>query len=139
MEARELIDKIWGTKDMDLSEFNVSLQSTLSLMEKYIEEKLKKPNFKISVQRDDTIEAFGAYYESSIKDKEGGLVLLNVEACLAAGKVEEDLSVKEMILETLMHEVGHALEEWYDLNFDEDRIEKIIDSYRIKAIHQLKG
>jgi hypothetical protein len=31
-----------------------------------------------------------------------------------------------------MHEIGHALEEFYDLEFDEERIERITESYRAK-------
>lgn len=88
-----------------------------------------KPNFKVTVVRDDSIDAFGAYAQSSVNSEEGALVLLNVESCLYAGKTEEDVTVKEVLIETLMHEIGHALEEWYNLEFSEDRIETIIKSY----------
>jgi hypothetical protein len=37
-----------------------------------------------------------------------------------------------MFIETIMHEIGHALEEFYNLEFDEDRIDRITETYRDK-------
>ncbi len=38
MNARKLADEIWGTKDIkDVSEFNISLESAINMMEKYAE------------------------------------------------------------------------------------------------------
>ena len=91
-------------------------------------------NFKIKVFKDDEIEAFGAYASSSIKNNAFGVVLFNLEANLATSIEEKDISFKEMFVETIMHEVGHALEEFYDLEFDEDRIDRITDSYREKYL-----
>lgn len=86
--------------------------------------------FSIVVKRDDEMDAFGAYLSPSIKQGEG-IVLLNIEALISTA-LEHDASQKEVFVETLMHEVGHALEQWYDLEFNEDRIERIIESYRQK-------
>ena len=44
-----------------------------------------------------------------------------------------------MFVETIMHEVGHALEEFYDLEFDEDRIERIVESYRAKYSSKIES
>lgn len=90
--------------------------------------------FKITALRDDEIEAFGAYLSPSIK-RSDGIVLLNIEA-LVELSIEYDVDLKELIVETLMHEIGHALEEWYDLSFDEDRIDRIINSFRDKLEKQ---
>ncbi len=87
-------------------------------------------SFKIVVLKDDEIDAFGAYASTSVKEGKA-IVLLNVEANLGCS-IENDISFKEMMVETLMHEVGHALEEWFDLEFDEDRIDRITESYREK-------
>jgi tRNA 2-selenouridine synthase SelU len=91
-----------------------------------------KPNFKIQVVKNDDIDSFGAYASPSIKKNEFGVVLFNMEANLAASIENEELSFKENFVETIMHEVGHALEEFYDLEFSEDRIERITESYREK-------
>ena len=93
--------------------------------------KEKENNFKITVFKDDEMDGFGAYASTSIKRKDGAIVLLNVDANLVTG-LEHNISFKEMVVETLMHEVGHALEEWFDLDFDEERIDRITESYREK-------
>ena len=90
-----------------------------------------KNNFKIQVIQNDELDAFGAYASTSIK-KGLGIVLFNLEANLETSLEHKDISFKEMFVETIMHEVGHALEEFYYLNFSEERIDKIIDSYREK-------
>ncbi|WP_445458412.1 hypothetical protein [Flavobacterium sp. HNIBRBA15423] len=91
-----------------------------------------KNNFKIQVVKNDEIDAFGAYASPSIKKNDFGIVLFNLEANLETSLEHKDISFKEMFVETIMHEVGHALEEFYDLEFDEERIERITESYRKK-------
>jgi tRNA 2-selenouridine synthase SelU len=89
-------------------------------------------NFKIQVVKNDDIDAFGAYASPSIKKNDFGIILFNLEANLITSLEHKDVSFKEMFVETIMHEVGHALEEFYDLEFDEERIERITESYRTK-------
>lgn len=91
-----------------------------------------KNNFKIQIVKNDDIDAFGAYASPSIKKNEFGVILFNLEANLVASIEHNDITFKEMFIETIMHEIGHALEEFYDLEFDEDRIERITESYRQK-------
>lgn len=89
--------------------------------------------FKITVLRDDDIEAFGAYAIDSLNEGEA-IILLNVEANLSVSMDKDnEVSFKEMMIETLMHEFGHALEEKFDLEFNEDRVESIIESFREKS------
>lgn len=90
----------------------------------------KENRFKIVVLKDDEIDGFGAYAATSVKEGKA-IVLLNIEANLCVS-IEHKIPFKELLVETLMHEVGHALEEWYDLEFDEDRIDRITESYRKK-------
>ncbi len=90
---------------------------------------MEKNRFKIDVCRYDDMDAFGAYVLDSIGQPENGLILLNIEGSFGAC-IDNDLSVKELLIEVLMHEVGHALEEWFECEFNEDRIEKIIESYK---------
>ena len=80
---------------------------------------------KIQIIRDDNIDAFGAYAEGA------DIILLNVEAHLICS-IEEKVDFKEIVLETLMHEFGHCIEEKLKLEFSEDRIERIVESYRNK-------
>ena len=89
-------------------------------------------NFKVQIIKNDEIDGFGAYATPSIKTNEFGVVLFNLEANLGASIENEEVSFKEMLIETIMHEVGHALEEFYNLEFDEERIERIIETYRNK-------
>lgn len=87
-------------------------------------------SFVISAIRYDKMNAFGAYLSPSIKNGKG-LVFLNIEGTIGAC-LENDINPKELIVETLMHEVGHALEQWYDIEFSENRMEEIIEEYRRK-------
>lgn len=84
--------------------------------------------FKVNVIRHDGIDGFACYASKSIL-KNGGIVLINIEGLIDAC-TENNLDIKEALVETLMHEVGHALEDWFDLEFNEERIEKIIGSYK---------
>jgi hypothetical protein len=88
-------------------------------------------NIKVVITRDDTIEAFGAYCSPSIKEEKQGLVLLNVFASFCAA-IEEGESPARIIIETIMHEVGHALEEYFGREFNEDMIEEIVEQYKGK-------
>lgn len=87
--------------------------------------------FKVQIIKNDEVDGFGAYASKSIINGLG-IVLFNLEANLGASIDHKDISFKEMFVETIMHEVGHALEEFYNLEFDEERIERITDSYRDK-------
>lgn len=93
---------------------------------------MSENKFKITVLHNDEMDAFGAYLAGTIKENEtGGIVLFNIEASLEASIVH-DIKFKEILIETLIHEVGHSLEEWYGLNFNEKRIERMVESYRAK-------
>lgn len=92
----------------------------------------KENNFKINIIKNDDIDGFGAYASTSIKKNDFGIVLFNLEANLITSLEHKDITFKEMFVETIMHEVGHALEEFYDMEFNEDRIERITESYREK-------
>ena len=53
---------------------------------------------------------------------------MNVYATFAAA-VSNNTNAKEFIIQNLMHEFGHALEEYFGKEFDEDFIEKTVESY----------
>lgn len=89
----------------------------------------------VRVMRDDSIPAYGAWCAGSMADGQP-LILLNVEACFSNG-VDDDGEVVELSAEerkwvaitTLMHEFGHAMQEFFELEFEEDRLEEIIAEF----------
>jgi len=89
-----------------------------------------KKTIKIKVIRDDSCSlGFAAYLHPSLTRDGEAQVLLNIEATFHAC-VDHDINPKEFLIENIMHEVGHAMEEYLDLEFNEDRIEEIIAKYR---------
>lgn len=80
----------------------------------------------IRIFRDDNLQGFAAYHAQD--ESETKTILMNVYATFAAS-VENDIDAKEFIIQNLMHEFGHALEEYYQKEFDEDFIEKAVQSY----------
>jgi hypothetical protein len=74
------------------------------------------------------LEGFGAWCAESLKENDG-TILLNLEACLGE-LVNEDgtqapgCNRARLVVETLMHEFGHSVEEALGLNHDEDFIEE---------------
>ncbi len=96
---------------------------------------------KISIQifRDDSCtEGFAAYLTPSLTRDGVAQILLNIEATFGACvEYPKDLNAKEVLIENIMHEVGHSLEEYFKLEFDEERIERIVESYRMKYWEQI--
>lgn len=94
----------------------------------------------VVVARCDELPAFGAFMPESLarhgkKTIQLGdaqaLVLLNVEAAFTA--TDDGERAKRVLIETLMHEFGHVLEQTMGLEFDEDWIERVCGEFRIKA------
>lgn len=94
-------------------------------------------SIKFTISRHDEMEGVGAYLSPSIKEETGGRIMLNVE-CLFNDMIDEDgnavqlepSDIPDAIIETLMHEFGHALEEYFGKEFNEERIEGIVDKWR---------
>jgi len=86
----------------------------------------KGGQLNIKIYRDDNIEGFAAYCAQD--DKDTKTILMNVYATLAAS-VDNQIDAKEFIIQNLMHEFGHALEEYYEKEFDENFIEKAVQTY----------
>jgi predicted nucleotidyltransferase len=81
-----------------------------------------KKKIKVEVIRYDNIDGFGAYVSGE------NIILMNIDA-LVVSDFEDEMPLKEGILYTLMHEFGHCLEEHLNLEFDEERVNKIINEY----------
>lgn len=95
----------------------------------FIETKLteQREKIKIEVLKDDTIPAFGGYTTGSLKDGKA-IMVLNVDAVINASKAE-NIEQKEIIVQSLMHEFGHALQEYLDMEYSEELMEKSTDIY----------
>ena len=89
----------------------------------------------IKILRDDSIPAFGAWCAGSCANEP--TVLLNVEACFSDMQDEVGNPIiyspaekKRIVIETLMHEFGHALEEFFNLEFNEEEIERVCSTFK---------
>lgn len=99
------------------------------------------PHLQLRILRDDAIPAFGGFHRCDDPTcPMQNTVLLNVEACFSPELVDADgapipqtaAESKAVILETLMHEFGHALEAFFGEPVNEEAIEAAIDSFRAK-------
>jgi len=96
--------------------------------------------FKFEIRKCDGMHAFGAYVSGSAKEGKA-IILIDGEMVFGEGELLADgepydpsnATRKTILIETLMHEFGHALEELLDTEFDEDFIEKCVESYREKG------
>jgi len=93
-----------------------------------------KQRLEIEIRKtDDLEEGFAAYLVGSVKDKKP-IILLNVFTTFATsiGEGLTTADTKQIIIESIMHEFGHAMEEFFDKEFDEEFIERAILTYREK-------
>lgn len=87
---------------------------------------------EIKLARYDSLPAFGAFLRCEAEHEHSPTILLNVEACMAPDYLDEDGNSveltredrKRLIISTIMHEVGHALEQHFRLPVNEEAIEK---------------
>lgn len=96
----------------------------------------------IHIVKDDTLgdEDGGLALGAWVSDwDDHNVILLNVEAHFGDWEdlrgndyyASREDRIREMI-QTCMHEFGHCLEEYFDLNFDEEFVEKVCQSYKFK-------
>lgn len=100
---------------------------------------MKKPfKMRIRVEGHNDIPAFGAFLCPPLKRRMVvPVIYLNVAACCDPKQVDIEGNATEMtvndrkrlIIETMMHEFGHALERHFKLPVNEKRIEAAIKSY----------
>ncbi len=107
---------------------------------------------QIKVARADGLPGFAAYLAETLSslgkttidlDPNQALVLLDVEAIFDdEAVVSEDGSPippstpqerRRHMIQTLMHEFGHVLEEFFGQEFDEDWIENVVQSWRDRS------
>lgn len=105
----------------------------------------------IKIARADGLPGFACYLSGTVKSEgktsidlspNQALVLLDIEAIFDDNSViQEDgnpiptRTIKERkreLVEHLMHEFGHVLEDYLDLEFSEEDMERIVTSYESK-------
>lgn len=88
---------------------------------------------KIEVYQQDWIPGFAAFLDDGSIHKDGKAhVVLNIAATAAAVAVG-DLDKKDVpyaIASDLLHEIVHVLEAWAGVEFNEDRVDSIVEKYR---------
>ena len=112
----------------------------------------RKKRMAIRIVRVDGMGGFAAYTAGTVHQrgattidfgKKRGLVLLDVEALFDDTCIEAEggAAVKRtpeekrrLLIEVLMHEFGHALEDFLDSKFDEGWIEKVTESFKHKEV-----
>lgn len=91
----------------------------------------------IEIKRDDSIPAWGAYLRCEAQHEGSHVILANVQAIMAPSLKQEDgLEVpmsrddrKRLLIITLMHEFGHALEKHMGLEVEEEAIEQACEEW----------
>lgn len=89
-----------------------------------------KNELKITIEKADGMQGFAAYEVSPARSK-NKKVLLNVYATFQSA-LENNIDAKELLVEHLMHEFGHILQQFFDLEMTEELVEKICTSYAEK-------
>jgi predicted Zn-dependent protease len=79
----------------------------------------------IKIIKDDSKPCFGYYIAGSLKDGTA-IIGLSLERLNEALKEESTDEVKYILIQTILHEIGHVLEECFDLDFNETEIENIM-------------
>jgi len=88
---------------------------------------------RIKVTREDSIPAFAAWVDGSLDSGEGE-ILLNIDACLGELEDEDGKSAgktnrAQLIIGSLMHEFGHALEDILEVEHDEAMVESEVSKF----------
>jgi ketopantoate reductase len=90
---------------------------------------------KIEVYQQDWMPGFGAFLDDgSIHEEAKAHIAINLGGLLCAVEYG-DIPREELpytIAETIMHEVFHALEAWAEVEFDDERVEELLEQYRKK-------
>ena len=87
---------------------------------------------KIEVYQQDWMPGFAAFRDDGSVMEGTAHVGLNIGALMAA-VVVKDVAKEEipyLIAESIMHEVIHSLEAWAQVEFDEDKVDELLEKYK---------
>lgn len=88
--------------------------------------------FTLEIAQRDWLPAFGAYVSPDGGFESPARVLLNVGTVIQAvhqGDIAKE-EVWRVFMDTLVHEVGHVMEHYLQLEFSEERVEGYVEAYR---------
>jgi len=87
-------------------------------------------NLTIRLERNDNIPAFAGFLRCEPPHPDNHVIVMNVEACMGGLVDEEGGEIrqtseerKRLVITSLMHEFGHALEAHFNLPVNEEAIE----------------
>jgi hypothetical protein len=86
---------------------------------------------RIEVRQQDWMPGFGAFINGGTAPQGEAHIVINIGAHALMLRLGE-MTREEMpyaLAETMMHEVMHALESWARVEFNEERIEALLDRY----------
>lgn len=96
-------------------------------------------NLSIRLERNDSIPAFAGYLRCEEQHEGSHVIVMNVEACMSPEADTDSGPVtmsreerKHLIITSLMHEFGHALEAHFRLPVNEEAIEAACESWELK-------
>ena len=96
-------------------------------------------SMEIRLERHDEIPAFGAFLRCEEQHDKSPVIYLNVQTCMIPELESETGTIismsrddrKRLIIESLMHEFGHALESHFRIPVNEDAIESACIAWEI--------
>ena len=92
----------------------------------------KPENFRIEVYQQDWMPGFAAFLnDGSVQKKAPVHIAINVGALVAAVATKDiqNKDVPYIVAESIMHEIIHSLEAWANVEFNEERVEALIQKY----------
>ena len=95
---------------------------------------MSKPKIQVEVHQQDWIPGFAAYIHDGAVRNGKAHVVLNLGAFLgvvADGTIAAT-DMPYLIAESLMHEVIHVFEAWAEVEFSEEKVEGLINKYRVE-------
>lgn len=92
------------------------------------------PRMTVEVYQQDWCPGFAAFLDDGSVQKGTAHICLNVGALMAAveAKDVEKADLPYLIAESMMHEIIHALEAWAGVEFSEEKVEALLEAYRVK-------
>jgi hypothetical protein len=108
--------------------------------------KPKPLSVEIRLEREDNIPAFGGFLRCENQHEGSHVIVINVSACMSPVATTDASEVpmsraerKWLLITTLMHEFGHALESHFRLPVNEEAIEKACENWESAYDQEIKA
>lgn len=73
---------------------------------------------------------FGAFIKDSVKKNKNAEIIIDLNCMLNCCVDNKDIKLKDIFSETVLHETMHAIQELFEMNFNENIIEYLIEENR---------